>query len=195
MSGINLPKGYSEIRKIDLMNNKREALLVNGFSLIIFCIMLAIGMIFVPLDMFFKIIMNKNSELFALLLIIPAIVLYAVTHEIIHGIFIKKYSGIKAKYGFNGVYAYAGSEAVFNKKQYIIIALSPLIIWGLILVILNIIVPKEWFWFIYLIQITNISGAAGDLYILMIIRKLSYDILIQDSGLSMKVYSKINYLK
>lgn len=44
------------------------------------------------------------------------------------------------------------------------------------------------FWVVYFIQITNISGAAGDLYITFRFRKLPNDILINDTGVEMRVY-------
>ncbi len=193
MSVTNLPEGYSEIRRIDLKANKKEALLVNGLALIIAAIMILIANVFVPLSkVFIRIVRNENGEFFILLLLIPALILYVLGHEAVHGFFMKKFSGIKPKYGFNGLYAYAGSEAFFNKKHYIIIALSPIVLFGLILAIINILGPINWFWFIFYIQITNISGAAGDLYVSLIMRRLPNDILTQDMGVSMTVYSKIN---
>jgi len=50
-------------------------------------------------------------------------------------------------------------------------------------------VPTGWFWVVYILQICNISGAAGDLYISFRLRKLPDDILVQDSGVSMRVFS------
>lgn len=192
MRETNLPEGYSEIRKIDLKANKREALLVNGLALIIATIMILVANVFVPLSgLIMEIARNEKGEFFIFILVIPALILYVLAHEAVHGFFMKKYSGIKPKYGFTGLYAYAGSEAYFNKKHYLIIALSPVVILGLILAILNIFGSIDWFWFIFYIQITNISGAAGDLYVSLITRRLPDDILIQDIGVSMTVYSKI----
>ncbi len=52
------------------------------------------------------------------------------------------------------------------------------------------IVPDEWFWIAYIIQIANISGAAGDLYVTARFTRLPKDILVRDSGVAMEVYSK-----
>lgn len=56
--------------------------------------------------------------------------------------------------------------------------------------ILNLLVPTGWFWVVYLIQMMNISGAAGDLYVSASFSKLPKDILINDTGVSMTIYSK-----
>ena len=69
-------------------------------------------------------------------------VLYIFLHEFVHGIFIKRYSGKKADYGFTGMYAYAGSKPYFNKKSYLVIALAPVVLWGIVLTALLLIVPK-----------------------------------------------------
>jgi hypothetical protein len=88
------------------------------------------------------------------------------------------------------MYAYAGSEAYFNKKSYIIIALAPVVIWGAVLGVLCAVLPQSWFWVVYLIQIGNISGAAGDFYVTFKFLKLPKDILVNDTGVAMTVYTK-----
>lgn len=95
------------------------------------------------------------------------------------------YSKEKPFFGFTG--AYAGSNCYYYKKPYLVIALSPIVILGIILLVLNIIFPKL-FWVIYFIQIANISGAAGDLYVTYRFSKLDDNILVKDIGVSMDVY-------
>ena len=70
------------------------------------------------------------------------------------------------------------------------IALAPIVIWGIILLVLNLIFQETWFWVIYFIQICNLSGAAGDLYVSYRFSKLPEDILINDIGVSMTIYGR-----
>jgi hypothetical protein len=100
----------------------------------------------------------------------------------------RAFSGVRPHYGFTGLYAYAGSDVYFSKRHYLRIALAPLVIWGILLAVLNALVPAGWFWVVYLIQIINISGAAGDLYVCVRFSKLPADILIQDTGVEMRVF-------
>ena len=95
----------------------------------------------------------------------------------------------KVKYGFTGMYAYAGSDDYYDKKSYIIIALAPIVVWGIVLAIINVLVPYEWFWVVYLIQLINLSGAAGDLFVTVRFSKMPKDILVRDYGVGMTVYS------
>jgi len=188
MDIFELPQGYAEIRKIDLAENKKASFLVNIVAFGILILLFFIGLFFGPptviiLDDFLNLLLN-------LLGMWLAIVLYIVAHEFVHGIFIKKYSGKRAKYGFTGAYAFAGSDAYFNKRQYIVIALAPVVLWGVIFFLLNIFLPVEWFWPVYLVQMMNISGAVGDIYVTRQVCKLPADLLIKDAGVSMTMYSR-----
>lgn len=64
-----------------------------------------------------------------------------------------------------------------------------MVIWGVVLMILNLICGIEWFWVIYLIQIYNIAGSTGDMYVVQKISKMPKDVLVFDSGVSMEFYS------
>ena len=96
----------------------------------------------------------------------------------------------KIKYGFTGIYAYAGSDDCYDKSAYIFIALAPVVLWGVVLALINPFVNAEWFWVVYFIQMTNISGAAGDFFVTLKFSRMPKDILVKDSGIGMKVYSK-----
>lgn len=182
-----LPDGYKEILKIDLQKNKKQAVLVNVMALIIGVAMLT------PLlsknirtDVFESAFENSFPKLLVMLV---GMIVYLILHELVHGIFMKKFSGIKPKYGYTGLYAYAGSTACFNRKCYIIIALAPIVIWGIVLAVLQFAVPDSWGWIVYCIQVINISGAAGDIYVTYKMSRMPADILVNDVGVSMTVYS------
>lgn len=63
-------------------------------------------------------------------------------------------------------------------------------IWGVVLLACMLAVPATWFWVVYLIQIGNLSGAAGDFYVAWNMQKMPEEILVQDSGVSMRVYAR-----
>ena len=186
---IALPDNYRAVRHINLQKDKKALFFVNGISLIILILAAGIGHQIVPIQTFYS--MEKGIVLYVIkfLVTIGGMILYIFLHELVHGIFIKHYSGIRPIYGFTGMYAYAGSSAYFNRKSYLVIALAPIVVWGIVITVALIFVPAYWFWAVYIIQIINIGGAAGDLYVTWVITSLPEDILIQDSGLSMTIYS------
>ncbi|MBQ4603022.1 MAG: DUF3267 domain-containing protein [Clostridia bacterium] len=184
-----LPENYSKIFDIDLKENKKMAAIVNIAGVVIAGVMILIALRFHSVDALFDMSEGLGAYIARFAIIIVGSLVYIIVHELIHGFFMKRYSGMKPKYGYTFVYAYAGSDAYFNKRDYLIIALSPLVILGVVIAIINAFVPETWFWVIYFIQITNISGAAGDLYVTVKLLKQPSDILITDSGVAMKVYA------
>lgn len=184
-----LPEGYREIYAIDLQKDKKLALTVNILAVAIE-IALAVPMHFaVPIFTLFSLEYGFKSYLLRFGVLAVLLLLYMVLHELVHGIAMKMCGTKKVRYGFTGLYAFAGSDDYYDKKSYIVIALAPVVIWGIVLLILNCVIPVSYFWVVYFIQIANISGAAGDFYVTWKFSRLPQDILVQDNGVSMTVYS------
>lgn len=183
-----LPEDYREILHIDLQKDKKLMLIVNGLALVTMAAMFAAARMFVPFTTLFA-----DGDVAGICWRLAVIGLgyagYILLHEAVHAVAMKHYSKSKVSFGFTGVYAFAASKAYYCRKHYIVIALAPVVIWGIILGILNFLVPISWFYVVYFIQAGNISGAAGDLYVTWRMGKLPEDILIQDDGVSMTVYS------
>jgi len=179
----NLPQNYREAFRIDLLKDKKLLLLVNGLGLAIFAVFFVLGLVLFPLQ-----IQVSLQLLLKMVVCAVGMLLYIVLHELTHGFFIKYFTGESASYGFNGMYAFAGSKAYFDKKSYIIIALAPIIIWGIVLCMINLVIPVSWFWVVYFIQLTNLSGAAGDIYVTVKLKKIPENVLIFDSGTAMTIY-------
>lgn len=185
-----LPEGYSEIYKLDLQKDKKTALRVNTIAFAIAAV-LAVPMHFVvPISTLFDMTGGLGRYLVRFGALILLYVLYIVLHEAVHGIAMKMCGTKKIKYGFTGLYAFAGSDDYYSKKPYIFIALAPVVLWGIVLAVINLFVPQDWFWVIYFIQIFNLSGAAGDLFVTIKFSRLPKDILVKDYGVGMTVFSE-----
>ena len=187
-SYVALPQGYREILHIDLKKDNKLMLIVNALALVIGVVVVAVSCIFVPVTTFFD-YDNLPATLVKLVVLSVGFIAYMVLHEAVHGIAMKRYCTAKVRYGFTGMYAFAGSDAYYCRKHYIIIALAPIVVWGIVLGILNFVVPTSWFYVVYFLQVGNISGAAGDLYVTWRFRKLPEDILVRDTGVAMTVFS------
>lgn len=189
-NSVSLPEGYGEFLRIDLQQDKKLALLVNGLALLIGVVMVAAACLFVPLFSSSGTAGGDALPFLKLCILLAGLVTYFFLHEAVHGVCMKAYGGAPVRYGFTGLYAYAGSAAYFNKRSYRVIALAPVVVWGLVLILVNCLVPPGWFWVVYIIQVCNISGAAGDLYVTWKMSRMPADILIQDTGVSMTVYAR-----
>ena len=193
MKGMNIKDleglGYKECTKIDLVKNKKEALLVNIYGIIIMVVMA----VFIPLLIMGGIIefnLETTFPLFFIVLLI-SLILYIPLHEIVHGIVLKNYTDEKLSFGWKLVYAYCGSkEAVVDRKEYYAVALAPLLVFSVVFISLMVLNPSlSLVW--YVMEIMNVSGSVGDIYVSMKLRKeKSRDILITDSGTDMSFWSR-----
>lgn len=182
-----LPEGYYFKETIDLSENKKIFWTVNGASIIVAVLMVVAGWLICPLNS-----VTTGWSLMSLIPVAVAIVgyfIYLILHEAVHGVFMFIFSHTKVKFGFKKIYAYAGSKSYFDKKSYIVIGLAPVVLWGIVLAVLNIFFYSGmWFWVIWFIQIGNIGGATGDIYVTYRMVHAPKDVLVQDSGVSMDVY-------
>ena len=64
-------------------------------------------------------------------------------------------------------------------------------LWGALLQVAVARLPAPWFWPLWIVQISNLSGSAGDLYCAWALLRMKGDVLIQDTGVRMRVYKKI----
>ena len=193
MKGMNIKDleglGYKECTRIDLVKNKKEALLVNIYGIIIMVVMA----VFIPLLIMGGIIefnLETTFPLFFIVLLI-SLILYIPLHEIVHGIVLKNYTDEQLSFGWKLVYAYCGSkEAVVDRKEYYAVALAPLLVFSVVFISLMVLNPSlSLVW--YVMEIMNVSGSVGDIYVSIKLRKeKSRDILITDSGTDMSFWSR-----
>ena len=184
-----LPGEYVPVLSIDMQEDKKLAAWINGLAAVTMVLLGVLGMVWVPFDTLIDTEQGSGMLVLRLAALCVGNVGYIFLHELIHGVFMRWFSGERPHYGFTSLYAYAGSSAHFNKVSYLIIALAPVVILGLLLAVLCCVVPRSWFWVVWFIQMVNLGGAAGDLYVTMKFSVLPPDILIRDEGVRMMVYS------
>ncbi len=185
----NLPEGYKQIFSVDLQKNKKLSVLVNVLAIVI-TLVLAVPMHFyIPFTKLFDMSEGMLAYFIRFAVLLVSLVVYIFLHELVHGITMRIMGTEKVKYGFTGLYAFAGSDDFYDKKGYITIALAPVVLWGVVIAVINLLVPESWFWVVYFIQIMNISGAAGDFYVTAKFSRMPDDILVHDCGVGMTVYS------
>ena len=185
-----LPARYEKIYAVDLQKDRGKLLLVNGTAVGIAAIMVVIGLFFVPVTALFDIEGGVGFHALRFAAVALGALAYTVLHEAVHGVAMRICGTKKVKYGFRGGYAFAASDDYYGKGAYIFIALAPVVLFGVMLGVLCALLPADWFWVAYAIQIFNCSGAAGDLFVTARFARMPRDILIRDYGVGMTVYAK-----
>ena len=74
-----------------------------------------------------------------------------------------------------------------------IIALAPIVVWGIVLTLLLRDIPEQYWWYLYAIQIFNVSGASGDLFVTYRILTMPKDVLVLDTGMEMKFFAPAHF--
>lgn len=178
------PRGYRQVGVMDFVRNRRELWTVNIAALVVKVVMVVLGLIFVPIGPSWAFVKARWWTWFALAGMLLG---YISLHELTHGLLMHLLSGVRPKYGFKLCYAYAGSRVYFDRFSHNLIALAPLVLWGVVLFALERMLPAEWFWLFYIVQISNVSGSAGDVYCVLALSRYPKDILIQDTGTRMRI--------
>ena len=188
-----LPAGYDLYETLDMASDRAVFKRISWCSLIIVAVMIVLGRLTVSPSALFSI--GWLRVLLAAGLTIVGMVVYVFAHEWVHGVFIRIFTGEAAQFGFkagSGM-AYAKSSWFFSRPAYIAVALAPVLVWGVVLGVLMGDVPAEYFWCLYAIQIFNISGAVGDLYVTWLVLRMPRGVLIYDEGVSMKFFAPVRF--
>ena len=179
-----LPENYGLMRTIDLAKNKKESTIVNTLSLVLLAVVFALG---------FLLRSDTGADVEAYLPVMIAALFaflaYIILHEAVHGLFMWFFSKQKPHFGISLQCAYAGSEAYFRKVPYLIVALAPFVVWGLVFGVIALLLNNVWFWLFWFLEAGNASGAAGDLYVFYTVSRMPESIFVQDDGMSMRIYA------
>ncbi len=188
-----LPQGYDLYEIIDFAKSPKDAKRIAWSGLAVTAAMIA--MAFPVHHLKAAVSMHPLRIGVALCFMLIGFLVYILLHEGVHGFFIRMFTGENAEFGFQlkAGMAYASSRFFFGKAAYITIALAPVIVWGIVLALLLKDVPECYWWYLYAVQILNISGCVGDLFVVYRILKAPKETLALDSGLSMKFFAKTSY--
>ena len=185
---MKLPDGYDLYSVIDLKTNKKDNLFVTIGSVVIMAVMFIAayftkGVYILASIGWVKIIIN-------IVIAFVGSVVYIFLHEATHAAFFKIFdTKCRLRFGFKAAMAYCASDGYYKKVPYLAVALSPVVIWTLLLLIPCLLVPLTYFWGVFFIQIFNVSGAAGDLYVTVKILTAPKKALILDNGTDMEIYA------
>ena len=166
---------------IDPEGDKKLRLYLSLGAVGLAAVLVGIGCIFVPITKLYDVGGVGRFILRAVLIVFMAVAYYCV-HELVHSYVLKRLTGITAKIVFEKYHARCVNDAVFTLKGYLIYCFAPVVIIGVVLLILNIVLPDRFFWQVYIIQIINIAGAAGEFYAAYRLIKERKELAVLDDG-------------
>jgi len=178
-----LPEAYAQSGEIDLKNNKRLVITLNivAFFVGIICFFL--------LSSFAALVrpslMNNSGTITAVgaAVLLGLVVMLLTIHELIHGYFFWVFTRSRPVFALRLFYAYAGAPNWYiPTRQFMIVALGPLVIIGAVGMLFILLVPESWVLLISILVAFNTGGSTGDLLVFTRLIKLSPTSLANDTG-------------
>ena len=111
-------------------------------------------------------------------------------HELLRGLLMRIFSGVKPIIRYVGSYPHAACEAYFGRTaQQIINIVPPVVLALMLLVLLLTTADMSWKWMIWLILTVGVCSCVGDVYVTIRMMHFPEDILVQNVGPTYLVYS------
>ena len=194
-----LPEGYRLYQSLNLIKDPKLLLTLSMASIVLFVgTWVGLGWLFQWLRPgvaygvvgFSFAITSVPGILSPFLVILGVTLVMLIVHEAIHGIFFRVFTGGRVKFAFKGAYAYAAApDWYLPKKPYMVISLAPLVLMTVGGLLALLWVPLDWITPIILLLAMNTSGSVGDLYVFLLLTRMEKDVLIQDFGEKMMIYT------
>jgi hypothetical protein len=134
--------------------------------------------------------MGNASLILFLLEMIACTAIVLLVHELVHGAFFWIYSRSRPIFGLRLGYAYAAAPGwFFPPRQYLVIALAPLVLISILGMLLVAALPAEPLAVLLFGLVVNASGAVGDIWIAYKVVRERRPIVIEDLGDGMNFYA------
>lgn len=184
-----LPPDYVEVQHIELTDDKL-LLRLNLLALI----PLAIMLVFMGIWWWIASQINPPGQPLPIpwwLALILVMLIVLPLHELFHGLVITAI-GHQARYGMKlskGVLYATADQALFRRREYLIVALAPLVGITLLAMLLMLIVPQWVGYYIGIGAVVNAGGAIGDLWAVKLLWPYPADALVRDEADGFRIFA------
>lgn len=190
MSGqVAKPKGFNDKETIDLKADKKLWLRVNGAALAAAAVLVLLGCLYEPVTRFFS-AAGAWRMLLRFILMLIGMGVYFFLNEYIRRFMIEKITGKKVLTVREKPCVFTIPARCLTVKEYLKVSFAPAAALGALLLLLTLILPEKMFWQVYIIQVINLAGAAGDIYIAYKILKTKKEVRIEENGIAIIIWSK-----
>ena len=177
------PAGYQAASRLDLKADRRAAITIQvGVALTVAAAIAAAFLLDLPLD-------SGWSRLLVTLLTVAAVVLYMAAHELTHGAALWALTRVRPAYAVRLPYLTTGSQALLTRRDAVIVAVAPFLLWALVLAALWLTLPQDALLTIYVLMALNVAGSVGDGVQAWAFGQLAPGTLVRDDGTETTVFS------
>ena len=183
------PEGFKNKETIDLRADKKLWLGINGAALAAAMVLVLLGCLYEPVTRFFD-AAGAWRLLLRFVLLLVGMGVYFFLNEYIRRFMIEKLTGKAAQVVREKPCVFTAPTRSLTVKEYLKVSFVPVLALGALLLLLMLVLPEKLFWQVYIIQIINLVGAAGDVYIAYKLLRMKKDVRIEDDVTSITVWSK-----
>ena len=177
-----VPVGYRLHSTLDLKEDPRAAVTIQvGFAAAVAGLVAAALLLDLPLD-------GSWHPAVVAAVTVAACVVYMVVHEATHGAVLWWLTKVRPTFAVRLPYLVTGSPALISRRQAVVVALTPVVLWGLVLLDLLRDLPAELFLTVYVVLVLNVAGSAGDALQAHAFARLPADALVRDDGRVTEVF-------
>lgn len=177
------PAGYQIASTLDLKADRRAALTIQvGVALTVATAITLAFLLDLPLD-------SGWSGVVTAMVTVTAVVVYMLAHELTHGAALWALTRVRPAYAVRLPYLTTGSQALLTRRDAVIVAMVPFVIWAMVLAALWLTLPQDALLTIYVLMALNVAGSVGDGVQAWAFGRLAPGSLVRDDGSETTVFS------
>lgn len=183
-----LPKTHEgrQIACIELERSRVLSRLLKIISVALAMIFFLIGYLIFPVEA----LMEMDDAFVHLVVLMLGMMSVSLIHELLRGLLMRIFSGVKPIIRYMGSYPHAACEAYFARKhQQIINVVPPLVLTGMLCALLAVTTDMSWKWMVWLILTVDVCSCVRDVYVALRMMNLPEDILVMNVGPTYLIYS------
>ncbi|MFK5689369.1 DUF3267 domain-containing protein [Ornithinimicrobium sp. LYQ92] len=177
-----LPSSYRMHESVDLKENGKVAVLIQVISVLVAVAMMGLAVV---QDLALA---SGWSSAVTVAVTLFSCVVYMAAHELTHGAFLWALTGARPQFSVRLPYLTTGNEAYLNKRSFVVVALAPLLVWGVVFVLLLLLAPQDLLLTTYVLLVLNLASSAGDVVQAIAAARFPAAALIRDNGHDTTVY-------
>ncbi|MGV9746399.1 DUF3267 domain-containing protein [Rhodococcus zopfii] len=181
-STAELPPGYRIHRTVDLEKDRKFAVAVQGlFVLVALCAVAAALLLDLPLTSGWSPVVTVPVTLLMCLV-------YMAVHEATHGFVLQSLTEVRPSYAVRFPFLTTGSRAYLTRRNAVIAALAPSVVWGIVLFVALLTLPADYRLTAYILLALNFAGSAGDFVEVYVVARQQHDALVRDDGGKLHIF-------
>lgn len=183
-----LPKTHAgrQLAQIELERSRVLSRLIKTVSAVMTVVMVLCGCLILPLEA----LLEMEDVFVHLVVLMLGMMSVSLIHELLRGLLMRIFSGVKPVVRYVGSYPHAACEAYFGRRaQQIINLVPPMVLVVMLLVLLITATEPSWKWMAWLVLTVAVCSCVRDGYVAFRLSQMPEDILVMNVGPTYLVYS------